>query len=212
MPDLKLIKIDDSNRADHFYLDETDKCYFFGEYTARKWPSFSKTNQLIINLKKTMDKVSQIDWPYKEKAICECAELIRDSIEYNAKVTFIPVPPSKSKEDPLYDDRLVKILKLATESWTNPDIRELIIQTKSTDPTHLSYNGIPRPNPYMLQSIYSVDDNLLYPEPSGIVIFDDVLTTGCHYKAVKNKIRNYFKSVPIAGLFIARRRIERNGF
>ena len=28
------------------------------------------------------------------------------------KLTFVPVPPSKAKEDPLYDDRLTQMLNL----------------------------------------------------------------------------------------------------
>ncbi len=47
--------------------------------------------------------------------------------------------------------------------------------------------------------------SLLEPTPDAIIIFDDVLTTGAHFKAVEAVLRTHFPELPIAGLFLARR-------
>jgi len=48
----KLLKVDDSNRSDHWYLTPGDRCYYFYEYTAHKGFGHSKVNSFIANLKK----------------------------------------------------------------------------------------------------------------------------------------------------------------
>ena len=46
-------------------------------------------------------------------------------------LTFVPIPPSKAKSDPLYDDRMEQILR---KIWPGQqiDMRELVIQPVST--------------------------------------------------------------------------------
>ena len=46
-----LRKVTDLERGDHWYLRESDQCYFFGEYTPGKGWAHSQTNQLVLNLK-----------------------------------------------------------------------------------------------------------------------------------------------------------------
>ena len=52
----RLSKIDDLMRCDHVYLDDSDQCYFLGEYTARMGFAYSATNNLILNFKKSVDR------------------------------------------------------------------------------------------------------------------------------------------------------------
>ena len=53
---------------------------------------------------------------------------------------------------------------------------------------------------------YAVVDALRAPPPRGrVVIFDDVLTTGRHYKAMQQILNSTYPGVPSPGLFIARR-------
>lgn len=49
---LRLRKIDEHSRPDHFRLSGDDECFFVYEYTSRQNYSFSATNSLISNLKK----------------------------------------------------------------------------------------------------------------------------------------------------------------
>jgi predicted amidophosphoribosyltransferase len=50
-----------------------------------------------------------------------------------------------------------------------------------------------------------VDERLRNPVPQVIGLFDDVLTTGAHYRSASNVLKRVFHSVRIIGLFIARR-------
>lgn len=200
---LKLCKIDDLLRSDHLYLTEADQCFFFREYTANKGYDYSETNSLIHNFKKRLDKEGTPEWKYKEKEIKKIAEEFRESlkVKWFEKYTLVPIPPSKSKEDPLYDDRIVQVLKIFGQGH-NLDIRELILQHESTLPFH---QITPRPFWEDLIDNYYIDENIANPEPKKIVLFDDLLTEGAHFKAAQHVLEKRYSGVITRGIFIARR-------
>ena len=76
----RLTKVDALMLDDHWYLSEGDICYFLGEYTAREGFSFSATNDLILNLKKGVDRRGRPGWRYKERAIRVAATAFRDAL------------------------------------------------------------------------------------------------------------------------------------
>lgn len=199
----RLTQIDDLTRPDHYYLTADDTCYFLGEYTARGGFSFSATNSLIINFKKSVEKRNTSQWRYKEQAIQKSAAAFRCSInaEWFDTATLIPIPPSKAKTDSLYDDRLVQMLQ-AIRPQPQLDIRELIVQKTSTEAVH---NSDTRLRPETLEDLYKIDQTLATPPPQFIGLFDDVLTTGSHFKAAQSLLRKAFPDVRIIGIFIARR-------
>lgn len=197
----RLQKIDELTRRDHYYLEDGDHCYFFGEYTAGEGHAYSATNQLIHNLKKTMDKRGTPQWRYKGIAIAEAARLLRSAVKPEARVTFVPIPPSKAKDDPLYDNRLVQILQATCESRP-AECRELLLQRQSVAAAHLSDV---RPTPDEVAANYRIDESLADPAPETIFLIDDVLTTGCHFKAAERVLRERFPRANIVGMFIARR-------
>jgi hypothetical protein len=151
----RLTKVDDLTRPDHFFLTPDDACYFLGEYTARKGYAFSATNQLILNFKKTLDKRGTAQWRYKDRAIGETATAFRTALTGGLldRITLVPIPPSKAKGDPLYDDRLVRMLD-AIRPQPRLDIRELILQRVSTAAVHGQAN---RPRPDEIQANYAID-------------------------------------------------------
>lgn len=198
----RLTEIDDLTRPDHSYLGE-DTCYFIGEYTARRGYAFSETNHVIINFKKGIDRRSRPEWRYKEQALQKAARAFRTALnsEWLDAATLVPVPPSKAKDHPLYDDRMGRMLRAIRP---NPplDIRELVIQPVSTEAVH----DLPsRPRPEDLEALYEVDPSLVAPRPQVLAIVDDVLTTGAHYCAMAAVLGRTFPGVRIIGLFIARR-------
>lgn len=188
--------------ADHARLVAGDECFYFGEYTARKGFAFSEMNNLILNLKKSVDLIGSAQWRWKEKAIVDASQLFREALSSNGLFTLIPIPPSKAKNDPLYDDRMLRILHHAVDSWIAPDIRELVLQRTSTDAVHLTDD---RPALQTLIDNYFIDEEKIYPIPVNIFIIDDVLTTGCHFKAMQHILRQQFPNANIYGIFIARR-------
>lgn len=197
----RILKVDELALPDHHYLDEQDICYYAGEYTAGEGHAFSETNQLIHNFKKTVDKRGTPQWQYKERAIVQAASIFRAAIKANAEVTFVPIPPSKAKGDSLYDDRMLRLLQaVCVDRYT--DIRELVVQTRSLAAAHMSNV---RPTPDELVANYTLDETLATPPPKTIFVVDDVLTTGCHFKAVKRVLMGRFPDAKVVGLFIARR-------
>lgn len=202
----RFTKVDDLTRADHWYLTETDACYFIGEYTARMGFSYSATNNLVLNFKKTMDRQRLPEWRYKGRAIDQAAKAFRTALGPNGMdaLTFVPIPPSKAKDDPLYDDRMVRLL---TTIRIQPalDVRELIIQTRSTEAVHGMED---RPRPHQIEALYRIDEELVAGLKGCVAIVDDVLTTGAHFRAAKSVLSARFPEREIIGLFLARRAPE----
>ena len=52
---------------------------------------------------------------------------------------------------------------------------------------------------------WHIDKSRVNPEPERIVIFDDMLTTGSHYKGMELALRGEFSAVSIVGVFLTRR-------
>jgi len=198
---LRLTKIDELTLPDHYRLDNTDECYFIGEYTARVGFSYSATNDLIQNLKKPMDRKDRPEWRYKGWAIEQAARQMREALppETLGYATFIPVPPSRIKTDHLYDDRVVQILHKLGDAV---DVRDAVTQTADYDASH---GTEVRLGPDELYQLYEIDMELSEPTPTSLVVVDDVLTTGAHFKAMKRVLNMTFPDVPLIGVFVARR-------
>ncbi len=200
MKDAKLIKFDDETRKDHSYLRADDDCYFFIEWTAKKGYSYSDANGFMSNLKKN-PSVDRFQLKHKLTAIREAAETLAEELpeKWLKKYTFVPVPPSKSKKDDDYDDRMSEILTKIGDV----DVRELVYQLKSMDATHTLKKK--RHKVSELAANYKIAEKLTKPEPTRIVIVDDMVTAGAHYRAMCQVLRKRFPEVPISGVFLARR-------
>ena len=202
----RFTKIDELTCPEHFYLAEEDQCYFLGQYSAREGYSYSKTNDTILNFKKTMDRRGTPEWKYKEQAIYECATAFATALkafelEY---ITFVPVPPSKVESDALYDDRLIRMLKVVQNFGADLDIRKCVEQTENLHPSHVSEFRL---TPSEIVNVYKIRKRSNRPRPKLIAIVDDVLTTGAHFKAMENILSDQYPGVNVIGLFLARREI-----
>jgi hypothetical protein len=195
--------IDDLLRPLYPHLTAADQCYFLRAYTAGRGYAGSETNHLILNLKKPPDRRGKPEWRYKERAIEQIAREFRASVNLSAlrRVTLVPMPPSKTKSDPLYDDRLLHVLR-AVDVEGHLDIRELLRIRASTDAAH---TVTVRPTIADLVANLDIDNDLAEPAPRSVALVDDVLTTGAHFVAAKTVLAARFPGVPIRGLFVARR-------
>jgi len=188
----------------HQHIQNAGECAFLLEYTSGRNFNYGYTNSLISNLKKSPKKKGTVEWGYKEKAISTCAELLCGALNHEwLKVgTIVPIPPSRSILDPDYDDRLYRTLQLLRKE-VNVDVREIVKQRQSIRSAHENKGN--RPSVQELYQNYYVDEHQAVPSPNEILIFDDVLTTGTHYAAIKQCLIERFPGVPIKGLFVARR-------
>lgn len=196
-----LTEIDELLLPEYYYLNDSDECYFLREYTAGKGYSFSETNNLISNFKKSPAVRHTSQWFYKEQALERLAVELQKSLnlEWLGSATLVPMPPSKAPDHPEYDDRMLQLLQRISLGLL--DIRELLYQEESMEAAHAS---VSRPRPEEIAENYRVNEDLLEPEPEVIGLFDDVLTTGSHFKAAKRVLREYFPETPIVGVFLAR--------
>lgn len=183
-----------------------DDCFYAGEYTARSGFGASEMNQLITNLKKPPSRQGRPEWRYKLQAIRQCAVLLRQIkkkwVETPGHV-LVPVPPSKATTDPEYDDRMLQVLKSAhDENDWNADIREMVNQRQSMAASHESDE---RASIDELVQNYEIDQALAEPAPDTVVIVDDMLTTGRHFKAMQRVLETQFPGIQTIGVFISRR-------
>lgn len=199
--------IDESNIGDHSFLEIGDKCLFLFEYTSGKGYSFSATNGLINNLKKKPSKkhTNPNEYRYKLQEIGRCAAWFSQGLnhEWLAKATLVPVPPSKAKGNPEYDDRMLQVCRGIPAQFPI-DVRELVIQRESIRAAHECASG-ERPSIDEIAANYIVNEAVATPEPTMIGIIDDVLTAGTHFKAMQKVLRARFPRVPVVGIFVARR-------
>jgi hypothetical protein len=199
----RLSKIDELTRPDHTFLTPDDDCYFLGEYNARKGFAFSEMNNLINNLQKPMDRRDRPEWRYKEAAIRTSGRMLREALneEWLTSTTLVPIPSSKTTDDPDYDNRLPRILQEVGKGL-RVDARELVLMQKSVAQSHLHADRVSIAE--LLESM-TIAEELADPAPISLGIVDDVLTTGRHFKAVQEILQGRFPNVPIVGVFVARR-------
>ena len=112
------------------------------------------------------------------------------------------MPPSKIKTDDDYDDRISQICQ-KLRAGKPVDVREITEQIASTDSVH-DGNRIP---PEELKRNYRLNEGLLAASSKNIAVVDDLLTTGAHFRAVKDMIVERVPAARAVGVFIARRAI-----
>jgi predicted amidophosphoribosyltransferase len=200
-----LIAIDEVSLPDHSYLSDKDKCYYFMLYYSKQGFDYSDENSLIFNLKKPMKLKDKPHFHYKESAIKKIAKIVEsgfiNAIGNIDECTIIPIPPSKTKDHEHYDDRVLKILELATKD-KEVDIREILMCKESVDASHETEN---RPSIAELEENLLIDRSVSKNVKPIIVLFDDVLTTGAHFIACKNVLQARYPDAKIVGVFVARR-------
>jgi hypothetical protein len=203
----KLTKIDDLYRGDYAYLDESDSCYFLREYLGGMGYEGGETNQLIANfkIKPSVRTENPHRWRWKLQAIDEIANELGAALGkafLTGKYTLIPIPPSKSRDDPEFDDRMLQVLRVMCRNSPYADVRDMIIQRESMDADH-TRDG-PRAPPHQRARYYDFDQVIVDPPATRIVLFDDLITTGSHFKALKQRLREIYPGAQIYGIFVAR--------
>ena len=201
----KLWKIDESTVGQHFSLRDGDQCYYIWEYTAGKRYDFSPTNQLISNLKIKPSQIAKSPNRnyYKEQAINHAAAGLRHFLRRDyaeQRMTFVPVPGSKAAGDPDHDERLLQVLQRALQGWS-ADIRPMLELTQSTPADHESADRLSYEELLAISRLNNPSGQPLRPI---VVVVDDVLNSGKHFKIAQELITAQFANVEIRGLFLAR--------
>ncbi len=196
-----LQKVDELYLPVHKYLTSDDECYFFMNYTPPASTYRTIENSHILNFKKKMDRAGKKDWHYKGETIKEISELFIKNVPpiIEKSSIMIPVPPSIVKGEPMYDDRLVQLVKNYCQAHPETEFREIIEVRETMNPTHVEEKS-----PEELASCMIVNKALCKNNKDQLVVVDDVLRHGTHYKAIKGLLRPFFTKSNIIGLYIAR--------
>lgn len=198
-------QIGDLERQDHWYLTPEHCCYFFGEYTARAGYSHSSTNQIIANIKKKPSLQGSPQWQHKIRDMNRVAAAIRAAINPAAygRVTLVPIPTSKLRNDPEYDARTASIARGVSPQI---NVRELIEPITARAALHESDQRL---HPDALMATLQLQGHLSEPAPQEIILIDDVITTGCSFVACRALLQQRYPGITISGIFAARRALDR---
>ena len=201
---MSLYKIDDVTLPDHHFLTGEDFCYFLLNYKPNAGFNGGATNSLILNFKKSLDRRGFPDYRYKEQAIRKVGQLLLahviPSIDLG-NTTLVPIPPSKSKNNVLFDNRMTQALQVGCHGLEH-DVRELLVTRQDSQPVHISDN---HRDPDALFANIGIDLALTPGLKKNVVLFDDVITTGAHYLASRRRLLEYDPDLNVSGIFIARR-------
>jgi predicted amidophosphoribosyltransferase len=175
---------------------------YIGVHPPRRLPRHADQ---LPNLKKKPTDVAcnPFERTHKLRAILHCALALRrltESCRLKSQVTWVPIPPSKATGHPDHDDRLQQILMLAlgdTFDSANP----LLQQTQSTAADHHSAD---RRRFDELLKITRINETFAKATKPVLVIIDDVLNTGKHFKVAQTLLTERFPTATIHGLFLAR--------
>ncbi len=201
----RLIQIDELNIADQYYLnlEKEQNCYFLRRYTSGQDYSFSETNQLIKNFKIAPSVKAKNPYKYQHKgfAMTKIIAELQDAVSNVFALencTLVPIPPSKSQDHDDYDPRMTTVLNKAFPQF---DVRELIVVNDTMDAFH-DGNRLP---PEELIKRLTIDKKLTKNLQPHILLFDDLVTTGSHFIACRDLIREQLPAInDIFGIFVAR--------
>lgn len=202
-------KTDESVILAHCPDHEQGFLFYARTYTAGQGYQYSETNQLILNLKIRQDDVKRNSQrlQYKQRAIQQFAKevtaLLRDQLEPESSLILVPMPPSKERSDPEYDDRVEQVTKAVAASIEGVSWLPLIHMTKSIESYHLRSDGR---NPDDIYVAMQLDEEIAkhYESNSIIALIDDVLTSGAHFTAARRHIQERFPDATVVGIFWAK--------
>jgi hypothetical protein len=203
-----LTRLSANDCGEHYFVSADCELYYFAPFIPTR-PHFNEPpNNFIGNFKKSVERRMRPEYRYKEQAIRLAAQRLAGAVpvdwERGRGAIFVPVPPSSAPNDPLHDDRVMQVLTMASLA-RNIDVRELVTQRQSLPPSHGSEQ---RASVDLLVSNYRVDEAPIEPPPSTLIIVDDVLTTGRHFRAVQRVLSARYPRARIVGLFLLRRTFE----
>ena len=194
----KLRLIGELEMPDHWYLEDDDECYFFGDYTPRAGFSHSDANQLIANLKKDPKYKHHPAWRHKVRAISKCGIVLGANLNQALAPSsvVVPIPPSKPPDHADYDDRMAQVA-----AHTKPFRAASLLRTREArEPLHHSDNK--RDIDAIFETL-EVDGSEL-GDATTCFLLDDVITTGASFRACVRRLRELPQITRIIGIFIAR--------
>lgn len=190
-------------------LSFEDICLFYLTYTPRGGWQESEANSIVYNYKipiRDLRKNSDRQY-YKDEANNYYVEAIVQLISTltvsnvpisNYKVGVLPVPPSKTPNDPDYDNRTSR----TAQNVCRRTGFTLCEEIETANPIVASHSGGTRNPDTIKQTLRRTSDAANACD--WIFLVDDVLVSGAHFAAVKTLLQETGFRGGIIGLFLAR--------
>lgn len=211
---MQLLEVEPHQYPQHAYLQPGDRCFHWWDYTSGAGFG-TDGNSVIANIKKNPHTCSPNEKFYKDRDIERVGQLIAATFIPADTLIFVPVPPSRCRADPNYDGRLASVLtraQAAQSAASRPSLAfaELVRQKVTRQAMHAS--GGNRLTVDQLASGFEVADREVPNRPMQYVIFDDLLVSGTHYRAMVQVLEPHVADgSKFIGLFVARRAIQDDG-
>lgn len=182
-----------------------DPCFYYLVHTDEGYDVPS--NQRIINFKHDPERFRDNEqvWGYKLREIESFAHGIAGwlgsiSIAGWKNVALIPMPTSKPSNHEFFDPRLVELCERVAELDHRVRVENVLDISETVQPSH---TGGPRDIEFLKSRIVVREPS--HPLQVGILV-DDIVTSGSHYVACREKLKGAFPNIGTIGLFLARHR------
>ena len=184
----------------------SDECVYYMDRDPGGWDR-SEANNRISNYQKSlkMRESNPAAFAHKQPAIelfadDLCRLFVEGAGDRRPNVAIVPIPSSKRKDDPYYDDRNLKVARIVASR-----VERFVVEDPFEFDGELekSKYGGPRDSGTLFKHIsYSgIADGY-----AGAYIIDDVFTRGGHYVVCRDLIRAQHPDLPIMGIFWAKQR------
>lgn len=179
------------------FLVENDKCYYYYVYTPGGY-TISNDNSVVQNFKKDMARKGNKEWHYRDEAVDKFALMLHQTLR-DRSCTIIPCATSRPRGSLNFNDRLDATANKLRLLSPNYDIQFCLDTIKELIPSHTG--GTRNPTEIMNNTRWIQPTT--QPNPH-IVLFDDVLTTGAHFRAYKDIILSHYPFCKVIGIFLAK--------
>lgn len=196
-------KITDMSAANHRCLEKDDFCIYYRTKERHVYDNFTETNSILANFKKrpALCRDNPQMAMYKQRGIRTITNDVIGFFERNLGMSFLLIPAitSKATGDPEFDDRLIVVCARVSEALPNVQYADLLYNDFSVCPAHAGGTR----DVGAIAAHIGVRNDFDIHRFDYVFIFDDVLTTGAHFKACQQVLEKTYGRRAY-GLFWAR--------
>lgn len=192
-------KIDAITISTITHLNNSDECFYAKDYLTGFGFQGGSANSDILNFKKAPGTPGQ---HYRAQAINKFALEASSLFDCDSgkKFAVTAIPSSKVTTDPLYDRRFEDFFDQLKQFCPCLEVFWPVVAINTVQPIHQT-SGARNPNSLMQNYRYTGFPNT---EPSNLIVFDDLLTSGAHFRAYKDFIIQSGFGGKVFGVFWAK--------
>lgn len=180
------------------HLNANDNCYYAKDYVPGVGYQGSIVNDDILNFKKAPGSPGQ---QHRARAVNKFAVEVSTILncDQGRKFYVTAVPSSKNKHDPMYDRRFEDLFEELKKFSPCIEVVWPVVAINSVQASHHSGSR----DPDVLKQNYNYS-GFAGIEPESLIVFDDVLTSGAHFRAYKDFIIESGYQGKVFGVFWAK--------